>query len=267
MFKRPHYAALAAVVFATLVLLNLPSRTSSHLKLLFSGLFLPLFGLAGSAQSAVDRGAATLVPRSALLEQIDRLTTENERLRIEATALESLRKENAELRQLVQWRPPWTARYRLAAVVGRDTANWWRSVEINLGSRDGLRTNLAVLTPDGLVGRIGEVGFDRSRVILLGDQACRVSAVVEESRDQGVIEPGNAFTDRSLVLLTYLPNTGQVRPGHRVGASGLGGVFPRGALIGRVVDTRSVGNGLYTEARVKLAVNLDRLERVWVMLP
>ena len=73
--------------------------------------------------------------------------------------------------------------------------------------------------------------------------------------------------DTSLVQLTYLASSANLKPGQSVITSGLGGVFPKGIPIGQVVDSRSVEFGLYTEARVKLNANLGSLEQVWVLFP
>ena len=69
------------------------------------------------------------------------------------------------------------------------------------------------------------------------------------------------------MTLSYLPMDANLKPGQNVVTSGLGGVFPQGIPIGKIVDTRQVEFGLYTEARVRLAVNLSALEEVWVLLP
>ena len=70
-----------------------------------------------------------------------------------------------------------------------------------------------------------------------------------------------------MVDLTYVNQPRVMKAGQRVLTSGLSGAFPKGILIGHIVDTNSVGFGLYTEARVKLGASLDRLEEVWVVLP
>jgi rod shape-determining protein MreC len=70
-----------------------------------------------------------------------------------------------------------------------------------------------------------------------------------------------------MVDLGYLSRNSVIKPGQRVVTSGLGGIFPAGLLIGQIIDAHSVGYGLYNEARVRLAVNLNALEEVFVKLP
>ena len=266
MLKRLHYIALGLVVLLTLVILNLPSQTSARFKQGIGSLFLPLFGLASSSQQLAGTAGDAVVPRRELLKLNDGLRRENQQFRLQALQAQETASENARLRQLVGWQRQTTWKLKLARVVLRDPANWWQTVQIDLGSRDGLRVNLAVLTTDGLVGRISSVSLTRSQVVLLGDPNCKVSARVEnETRDTGVIGPSGPL-DTAFVVLGYLSRNANLKPAQNVATSGEGGIFPRGIPIGKIVDVEAVDSGLRT-ARVRLAANLNALDEVWVMFP
>src|SRR5262245_39692829 len=164
MLKRAHYIALGLVVVLTLILFNLPSRTTARLKLGIGSLFAPLFGLANSSKQAATQLGDAVVPRSELLKQNDALRRENQQLRLQALQTDESLRENARLRQLFGWQhqQPW--KLKLGNVVLREPANWWRTVQIDLGARDGLSNNLPVLSPEGfLVGRIESVSLTRSQ--------------------------------------------------------------------------------------------------------
>jgi rod shape-determining protein MreC len=266
MLKKSHYIALGLVALLALVVLNLPSRTTTRVKLAIGSLFLPLFGLVTSSQQLAAKTGDALTPRSELVKQNESLKREIERLRIQGTQAEEIARENARLRQFIGWQKqaPW--KLKLAKVVLREPANWWRTIQIDLGSRDGVRENLPVLTADGLVGRIGSVSLTRSQVVLVGDPHCRVAALVEETRDTGVVGAGGPF-DSSLVEMSYLSRAATLKPGQNVVTSGLGGIFTNGIPIGKIVDTQPGDYGLSTGARVKLAVNLSTLEEVLVLFP
>ncbi|MEI7533703.1 MAG: rod shape-determining protein MreC [Verrucomicrobiae bacterium] len=267
MFKQKNYLVLGAVVFVAIVLLSLPTSATARLKLAVGSWFLPLFGLTGAAQQLPADLADSVLPRRELLKQIDNLRRENQQLRSQSVQNTAIARENVQLRTLFNWQKtvPW--KLKLAKVVMRDPANWWRTVQIDLGSRDGMRENLPVITDDGLVGRVSSVSLTRSQVALVGDPNCRVSALVENAaRDMGVLIAGGAL-DTSLVELTYLASSANLKPGQNVITSGLGGVFPKGIPIGQIVDARSIEYGLYTDARVKLNANLGSLEQVWVLFP
>ena len=207
------------------------------------------------------------MPRRELLRQNESLFRKNQQLRLQVAQAEEISRENSRLRQLFGWQrqAPW--KLKLAKVVLRDPANWWRTVQIDLGSRDGLRVNLPVLTTDGLVGRISSVSLTRSQVTLLGDPNCKVAARVEnDTRDTGIIGASGPL-ETELVELGYLSRNANLKPAQNVLTSGEGGIFPAGIPIGKIVDVQPVDYGSRTEARVKLAANLNALEEVWVMFP
>lgn len=267
MFKQKNYIAPGIVALAAVLILSLPSSATSHFKLAISSLFLPLFGLANASQQLPADLADSVLPRRELLRQIDNLRRQNEQFKVQQLQADAIASENDQLRSLLGWekQQPW--KLRLARVVTRDPANWWRTVEIDLGSRDGLTANLPVLTADGLVGRISSVGLTRSQVILIGDPNCRVSALVENTaHDTGILSASGPL-DSSLADLTYLSATANLKSGQQVVTSGIGGVFPKGIPLGQIVDSRQVEFGLYSEARVKVNANLGALEEVWVLTP
>jgi rod shape-determining protein MreC len=267
MFKQKNYLAIGAVVFVAVLLLSLPTRVTERLKGAVGSWFLPLFGLASAGQQLPADLADSVLTRRELLRQVDSLRHDNQQLRMQAVQNVAIARENDQLRTLLNWQrqSPW--QLKLANVVMRDPANWWRTVQIDLGSRDGVRENLPVITSAGLVGRVRSVDKTKSQIVLIGDPNCRVSATVENAaRDMGVILASGPV-DTSLVQLTYLASSANLKPGQTVVTSGLGGIFPKGIPIGMVVDSRPVEFGLYTEARVKLNANLGSLEQVWVLFP
>jgi rod shape-determining protein MreC len=267
MFRKTHYILIGLVVLLALVLLNLPDRTLTQLKLAVSSLFVPFFGVAASGDRLVAKMGDNIMPRADLERELQLLRRDNQQLRIHLMQTQELARENSRLRQSLGWRQQTQWQLRLARVISRDPANWWRTIQIDLGLRDGIRSNLPVLTPEGLVGRTAEVGQNRAVVVLLGDPKCRVAAAIPEAQDTGIIAPGAANSAYSpFIDLSFLSRGNDLRAGQQVTTSGLGGTFPRGIHIGQIVDTHSM-DGLYIEARIKLAAGLNNLEEVWVLLP
>ena len=267
MLKRLHFITLALMVLLTTILFNLPGQARAYLKSGLGNLFLPLFGLASFTQELARGAGEAIAPRSELVRQNQQLQRDNEELRLKAKEADEIRRENDRLRKIIQWqqRQPWTL--KPANVVLHEPANWWRTIQIDLGKRDGISTNLPVLNAEGfLVGRVSSVSLTRSQVVLLGDPNCKVAARVEnETGDAGVIGPGGAL-DREWVEMSYLSRNANVKPGQNVKTSGEGGIFPKDIPIGKVLDTRSADYGLSTAVRVKLGANLNSLEQVWVRL-
>jgi rod shape-determining protein MreC len=271
MLKRPHLIALGAVILFTVVLLKLPARTAANVKLAVSGLFLPVFGLANSTERLANAASYAAIPKKQLIDRLVALEKERDQSRLQLMQAAEIFQENKRLRQLLKLpeQLPWPV--RLSRVVSRDPANWWRTMKIDLGSRDGVRTNCTVIAPHGLVGRVSEVGYATSQVVLLGNPDCRVSVVVVEpngGRELGMIAPSSSSPlDDTLVELNYLARHSKLTAGMKVVTSGQGGVFPAGIIVGQIADFRTIGYGLYQEARVSLAVHMSSLEEVFVIMP
>ncbi len=266
MLKRPHYMALGLVGLLTLIVLSLPHQTADRLKLAIGSLFLPLFGLAKTSQQLTRQAGEATTSRSELLKQIEALRQTNQVLKINANRTDELLRENEQLRQLFAWQrqSPWNL--KLASVTLHDPANWWQTIQIDKGSRDGIQPDLAVLTPAGLVGRVSAVSLTSSRVTLIGSPNCRVAAMFGRAED-GVITGGAGPLDNTLVTMMHFSGTGDIKPGQPVVTSGKGGIFPKGIVIGQIAeDSRQVELG-YSEVRVKLAVNLNALDLVFVKMP
>ena len=162
---------------------------------------------------------------------------ENQTLKAEIARLKSLDQntaklaaENAMLRSLERFVPDGAVNFVSARVVGEGGGPFVRSVLINAGARDGLTRDQAVVTGDGLVGRLTDVGDRASRVLLLTDLNSRVPVVIEETRERAILAGDNSERP----TLAYLPPDARVTSGQRVVTSGNGGVLPPGLPIGTV---------------------------------
>ncbi|MEI9866204.1 MAG: rod shape-determining protein MreC [Limisphaerales bacterium] len=228
MLKQKNYLALGAVVLVVLLIFSLPPRATERIKLAIGSLFLPLLGLANTAQQLPVVAADAALSRRELLQLTARLRKENDQLKVMSLQTGAMTRENDQLRAALGWQrqAPW--KLKLANIVLRDPANWWRTIEIDLGTRDGMVENLPVLSAEGLVGRISSVGLTRSQVVLLGDPNCKASALVDNpAHDTGIISASGPLNN-SLVELTYLSGNASLKPGQNVITSGLGGIFRRG---------------------------------------
>jgi len=272
MFKRPHYFALIAVLLLVLIVLNLPGQTASQIKVALGTFFLPLFGLARSVEKAALRAQDAVVPRSVLQTKLNDLNEKNAELMFQIMQSTQLWKENQRLRQTLNWPAKQQWRIKPAAVMLRDPATWWRTMQIDVGQRDGIVTNMPVLTTDGLVGKIGWVGNRNSQVILIGNPQCTVAAVIQKPKSEiganGIIKSSSSgILDPSVVRFTMVDRNSAVSPGDPVETSGLGPVFPKGIPVGHVLSMNSVDFGLMNEADVRLSANMRDLDYVWVLFP
>ena len=201
--------------------------------------------------------------RRDLENQNRELRAANDHLRQKLRAYDATVAENLEHNKLLAFKDRVPYKTLGARVIGRDASNWYQSLQIDRGSVDGLRPDLAVLNADGLIGKITTVTRAEARVLLLTDPTCKASALLQTSREPGIV----AGTDRAGLQMTYVSRTAVIHPNEPVLSSGLGGVFPKGILIGTVVTGRlDPQTGLYQSLALKPAVDYRRLEEVVVIL-
>jgi rod shape-determining protein MreC len=149
-----------------------------------------------------------------------------------------------------------------AEVVGLDVAPWFRSVLVDRGETHGVRPGYPVITDDGVVGVVTATSSHAAKTMLLLDRQSSVDAVVQRSRARGVVR--GVGQDR--VEFEFVVRDADVATGDEIVTSGLGGVYPKGLRIGRVSELRDAGGRLTKIAVVEPAVDLGRLEHVFVML-
>jgi rod shape-determining protein MreC len=180
---------------------------------------------------------------------------------------EEVKKENDRLKELLVFKED-HIEYEIvtAKVTGKNPGNWFSIFTINRGVLDGVQKDMPVITSSGLVGRVVDTGATWSKVISVIDSDSGVSSIVELTRDNGVVR-GTSLTNTSdpLLEMLFLPFDADLLPGYRVITSGLGGVFPKGLVIGDTVEiTRGTDNTQKT-AYVKPAVDFLHLEEVMII--
>ncbi len=189
------------------------------------------------------------------------LKEQNLRLSLELLKLREARLENARLRGLLRFRDRMGGTYLAAKVIARDPDRVPNTILIDVGSSDDVEERMPVVTAEGLVGRVLEAHPWTAVVQLLLDRNCRVSAVVQrEERTPGIVlcEDGNIY-------LKHVPVRGVVEEGDVVVSSGLGGVFPKGLLVGRVAKVGEEQMGLFKEVVLAPGVTFGNLEEVFVL--
>ena len=164
------------------------------------------------------------------------------------------------LRQLLELRERAHLDTTAAEVIAAAASPDFRTVTIDKGTSEGLKTDMAVISPAGVVGRVILPSRRAAKVQLLIDRNAAAGALIERTRVQGVVE---GFGDGSL-RMAYVPGTADVKPGDLVVTSGIDGIYPRGFVIGTIEQVER-GSGGYHLITVRPAVDFTRLEEVLVV--
>ena len=197
--------------------------------------------------------------RSVRLEN-ERLADENTRLRLEQVRLAEDAAQAQRLKALLRFKEQYAGETVAAEVIGGSGSELSRVVYIDKGAHDGLKPDMAVINPTGVVGKVIRVFSTTAQVLEINDQTSGIGGILETSRLQGILK-GTPAGDAQL---NYVMSDETVKPGERVLTSGGDHIFPRGLPIG-VVSSAATGDGLFLNIRVKPAANLNRLEEVLVV--
>ena len=259
-------ALFAAAIAAQILLLALQIRRGQQVRLIRVWAIESVSPLGRGAAWSVD-GARGLwnnyIALRHLREEDDQLRTEVGALRIRNAELESRAAEADRLAGLLGFRDSHTEVQMLAArVIGATPDPSSRMVLIDRGSRDNVRRDMGVITPEGVVGKVFAVYPDSSQVLLLTDKESGVGALLGDSRAQGPVRG----TGEPLLGLEYISNETKVEPGEKILTSGQDRIFPKDLPVGTVAQVQPDRHSPFQKISVKPAARLDGLEEVLVLL-
>ncbi|HEU19988.1 MAG TPA: rod shape-determining protein MreC [Deltaproteobacteria bacterium] len=149
-----------------------------------------------------------------------------------------------------------------ARVVGRERSSMFKTVLINRGSLDTVTAGAPVLTHEGIVGRVTDVSWNTSTVLLLIDYNSNIDALVQDGRAQGILQGAGSME----CILRYVQRSEKVKAGDLVVSSGLDGVFPKGLPLGTITSIDREKAGLFQRIRVIPTVDVSKLEEVLIVL-
>ncbi|HLZ92154.1 MAG TPA: rod shape-determining protein MreC [Candidatus Acidoferrum sp.] len=191
----------------------------------------------------------------------DQLRRENDELKLQVNELQSKAAEADRLAGLLNFRQTQRSVPMLAArVIGTSADTASQTVYLDRGERDGIRRNMGVITPDGVVGKVVESYRDTAQVLLLTDKDSGVGAMLADSRIQSPV----GGTGEPLLSMKYIPTDDTVNVGEQVVTSGMDRIFPRDLPVGVVAEIKT--GRPFQQVRVRPAANLQRLEEVIVLL-
>jgi rod shape-determining protein MreC len=263
----PRFGVLAVLVLVGLALTTLwfregPTGPVHRVQIAMHAATSPI-GRVGEFVTTPVRGATNWTSNFiASRSEIATLRQQNATLRARVAELEEARLENVRLRGLIAMTQRGKLKALGANVIGRPTGTWEGFITIDKGKADGVESGMAVTGVSGLLGRTTDVTAHTSRVQLITDQRSGVAAMIQSTRAAGIVN-GSIEGDLSL---NYVSKETTVRPGDVVVTSGIGGVYPKGLLIGDVLEARKDPGELYQRIEVRPTAQIAGIEEVLVLL-
>ena len=253
--SRVGYLVLVLAAFALMLLGKADVLVMERVRASIADAVAPVLDVLSRPAATADHMVDQFNELSALRDENARLRMENERLIEWQASARRLSSENVQLKSLLNFAPGAEPGFITGRVIADSGGAFVHSVMLNAGSRQNVAKGQAVVTGDGLVGRVHGVGARSARVLLLTDLNSRIPVVVEANRTRAILAGNNSDRPR----LIHMPPGVSVSVGDRIVTSGHGGAFPPGIPVG--VVAQSSENGVL----VKPHVQRDRLEYVRVV--
>ena len=202
---------------------------------------------------------------------IDGLKDENEELKKKNSELEKslreleiIKSENNTLKEYVNLKEKYNSYETVPAyVINKDISNYNDTLIINVGLEDGVDVNMPVIADQGLVGHVISVTDKTAKVQTIVDTASTISCTITTTRDNMIAR--GTLDKESTLKATYIPTSATVLQGDTVETSGLGGIYPKGILIGTIGKVVTTKNITDRYAMIETAVNFNKVDTVLVI--
>ena len=228
-------------------------------------MFTPAQAVADKMRVYFDEFHYLLLDKKDLENKIDKLTSEMDQYKIQSIYLEEYRAEIERLQVMLdfQSRYPENLSVVSAHVIARSPNTWDQLITIDRGTKDGVKVNMPVITPDGLVGIVSAVNPSTAQVYLIIDREIAVGVLLLPTREaRGIIEGTGSVREMKLGNIPYYS---EIQVGDTVITSGLSDIYPKGILVGTIREIIQETSGLLISAKVEPAVHFDQLEEVMVI--
>jgi rod shape-determining protein MreC len=256
----------ACIVLASLLLITASIRYGKG-KLFFESVIVRVFSPAQSLLTQARTSVSDLLDRYFFLTEVsrenDRLLREVDQLTRRNSDLLEIIKQQGRIKKLQGANKNGKVKSLTARVIGRDSTQWSKMIFIDKGTDDGIRGNVAVVTDAGIVGHTIHSTATTSKVLLITDSRSAIDSLFQNTRVPGV----STGTGEGLCEIKFVPIDAELEVGDRVISSGLGGVFPKGRMVGSVVSVVKRRQELFQDVVVTPSADLSRLEDVLVLLP
>ncbi len=210
---------------------------------------------------------------AAYFYKFDELVEENNALKEQVSELKTQIYDSAEIEGMYIWMSDYLEmkmrhsdfEFLAAAVTGRESGNYSKVLTLDVGSGAGVELGMPVVTSEGIVGQITELGYNWCKVTTITQASSSVGAYIEHSGDSGVCVGSFELASEGLCELKYLPADTEISPGDRVLSTGFGSVYPRGLTVGYVDSVEVNPYSRSLDVRVSCAVDFSTLSRVMII--
>ena len=262
---------LLVIVATTILILTIsltvqPKENPNFFEKCINTVFLPIQQVIKWPFNKMENSIDFFVDMKNLAEENERLNTENIELKERVRQLEIDGIENSQLRDMLNLTKKYeTSNAIVAEVISMDSSIWFDVFTINKGEKDGIKNNMTVLTPQGLVGKVTQTFSTTAQVTSILDVNNAVSARLTKTGDLITTKGDMNLVDKRLLKLKYVTSDVNLAEGDVVETSGMGGIYPKGIFIGTISKVEQDNKTMKTYAVLEPGVDFNKISEVLVI--
>ena len=263
-------AGMIGIIITVIILIivvifsNISTGNLSAMENAVGKLFMPIQNGIIYLKNKISGNEQELSDIETLKSENQQLKEENSNLQEQLRELEILKSENNTLKEYVNLKDKYSSYTTVPAyVIQRSFSNYDKIIVINAGTDDGIDVNMPVISESGLVGHVISVTNDTAKIQTIIDTASNVSANISNVQDSVILKGTLNSTD--ILRATYIPADSTILQGDEVVTSGLGGIYPKGILIGNVKSVINTQNEADKYAEIEVSTDFSSLETVLVI--
>lgn len=262
---------VSLIVVCLIVIMGVSANKNSRLNWLRNIISVPLSPVQGFVTSIgqkVEDGMSFFKDIEAVRNENEELKAQVSELKIQNRELSSLESKNEELRQALDLKKQFgDYTFHGANIIAVDPGNWFNIFKVDIGERDGVSSDFPVITSSkGLVGRVLSSDLTTSKVLTIIDEESSVAGWISKAGGGHAIVRGDiTLKESGLCKMDYIPLEVDVEVGDVIETSGLGGIYPKGIIIGEVIEVRKTNSELDRYAIIQPEADFKRLEEVYIL--
>ncbi len=226
----------------------------------------PIQKVFSASAEKVDSSISFFKDSKAIKEENKKLREKIDLLEKENNELKGFKEKNIELRAALDLKNQLNEfDFAGANIIANDAGNWFNTFTIDRGTNDGIKRDNTVVSSRGLVGRITVSGPFTSKVTSIIDVDSTVTARVTKTADHVVVKGDINLKDKGLCKVEFMTAGADISVGDTIETSGMGGIFPKGIIVGKVKEVRQINSELNRFAIIEPAVDFNRIEEVYVL--
>ena len=269
LFKNKIFLLILATLLIFVFIVATSSRDSklNWISNILSVPLSPIQKFFTSVGNKIDEAFSFLRDIEAIKKENEELKTRLHNLEEENRELIGYREKIKELREALNLKDIFEGYDIIGAnIISRDAGNWSGIFRIDIGSKDGIGVDFPVITSSkGLVGRVMATDITSSKVVTIIEEESSVAGWIARTGGHVIVRGDMSLKDEGLCRMDYIPVDVEIEVGDVVETSGLGGIYPKGIVIGKVVQINKTNNELDRYAIIEPAADFKRLEEVFVM--